>query len=99
MQIDRRFLKVAMSQQHLNGSQVGTGFEQMSGKTVSQGMGMDVLVFKAGAFGGLLTGDPENLGGDRMTRRMPSIAGEQPVGGLALSARANRREGHRAVSG
>jgi hypothetical protein len=45
---------------------------------------MDVLVFKAGAFGGLLTGDPENLGGDRMTRRMPSIAGEQPVGGLAL---------------
>src|SRR5258708_19639432 len=47
-------------------------------------MGMDVLVFKAGAFGGLLTGDPENLGGDRMTRRMPSIAGEQPVGGLAL---------------
>src|ERR1700693_4697676 len=47
-------------------------------------MGMDVLVFKAGAFGGLLTGDPENLGGDRMTRRMPSVAGKQPVGGLAL---------------
>jgi hypothetical protein len=41
-------------------------------------------VFKAGAFGGLLTGAPENLGGDRMTRGMPSIAGKQPVGGLAL---------------
>ena len=43
---------------------------------VAQGMRMDVLVFKAGAFGGLLTGVPENLGGDRMTRRMPSIARE-----------------------
>ncbi len=58
MQIDRRFLQVAMAQQHLNGAQVGTGFEQMSGKAVAQGMGMDVLVLKAGAFGGLLTGGP-----------------------------------------
>src|SRR5580692_2681854 len=45
---------------------------------------MNVLVFKAGAFGGLLASVPENLGRDRMTRCMPSIAGEQPVGGLAL---------------
>src|ERR1700675_3782160 len=56
----------------------------MSGKAVAQGMGMDVLVFKAGAFGGLLTGVPENLGGNRMTRRMPSVTGEQPIGGLAF---------------
>jgi hypothetical protein len=34
MQIDRGFLQVAMPQQHLDGSQVGTGFEQMSGKVV-----------------------------------------------------------------
>ena len=44
---------------------------------------MDVLVLKAGAFGGLLTGSPEDLGGDGITRRMRSIAGKQPVGGLA----------------
>src|ERR1700693_5583098 len=44
---------------------------------------MDLLVLKTGAFGGLLAGVPENLGGDRMTRRMPSVAGEQPIGGLA----------------
>ena len=50
---------------------------------MAQGMGMDVLVLKAGAFGGLLTGSPEDLGGDGITRRMPSIAGKQPVGGLA----------------
>ena len=39
-------------------------------------VGMDSLVLKAGVFGGLLTGVPENLGGDRMSRCMPSIAGE-----------------------
>jgi hypothetical protein len=76
MQIDRSFFQVAMPQQHLNGAQVSTSFEQMRGKAVAQSMGMDVLGLKAGAFGGLLTGVPENLGGDRMTRRMPSVARE-----------------------
>ena len=62
MQIDRRFLKVAMSQQHLNGSQVGTGFEQMSGKTVSQGMGMDVFVLQGRRVRRpAAEADPENL--------------------------------------
>ncbi len=84
MQIDCRLFKVAMSQQHLNGAQVGAGFEQVRSKAVAQSVGMNVLVFKAGAFGGLLASVPENLGRDRMTRCMPSIAGEQPVGGLAL---------------
>jgi hypothetical protein len=28
MQIDRRFLKVAMPEQHLDGAQIGAGFEQ-----------------------------------------------------------------------
>src|SRR5437660_3401761 len=36
MQIDRRLLQVAMPEQHLNGAQVGTGFEQMRGKAVAQ---------------------------------------------------------------
>ena len=45
-----------MPQQHLNGAQVSTSFEQMRGKAVAQSMGMDVLVLKTGAFGGLLTG-------------------------------------------
>ena len=50
MQIDRRFLKVAMPEQHLDGAQVGAGFEQMRGKAVAQRVGMDVLVLKASAF-------------------------------------------------
>jgi hypothetical protein len=35
MQIDRRFFQVAMPQQHLNGVQVSTSFEQMRGKAVA----------------------------------------------------------------
>ena len=76
MQIDRRFLQVMMPQRRLDGAQVSTSFEQMRGKAVAQSVGMNVLVFKAGAFGGLLASVPENLGRDRMTRCMPSVAGE-----------------------
>ena len=54
---------------------------------MTQGVGMDVPVLKTGAFSGLLTGGPENLGGDRITCRMPSVAGEQPSVGLRLSPR------------
>src|SRR6516165_4422030 len=83
MQIDRRFLQVAMPQQHLDGAQVGAGFEQMGREAVAQSVRMNVFVLKAGAFGGLLTGNPENLSGDRMSRCVPSVAWKQPVGGLA----------------
>ena len=79
MQIDRRLLQVAMSEQHLNGAQVGTGFEQMRGKAVAQRVRMNVLVFKPSALCGVLTGSPQDLGGDRITCGMPSVAGKQPV--------------------
>jgi hypothetical protein len=87
MQIDRRLLKVAMPEQHLDGSQVGAGLEQMRGKAVAQSVGMDALVLKTGTFGSLLTGVPENLGGNRMTRRMPSVPGNSQSVGLRLSPR------------
>jgi hypothetical protein len=35
MQVDRRLLEVTMTEQHLDGAQVGTGFEQMRGKAVA----------------------------------------------------------------
>jgi hypothetical protein len=35
MQIDRRLLKVAMPEQHLDGMQVGAGFQQMRGEAVA----------------------------------------------------------------
>ena len=79
MQVDRRLLQITMPQQHLYGAQVGTGFQEMSGEAVPQGMRMDVLVFEPGALRGALAGCPKNLGGDRTTRRVPSVAGKQPV--------------------
>jgi hypothetical protein len=50
MQIDGRFLKVTMTQQHLDSAQVGAGFEQMRGKAVAQSVGMDARV--GGTLGG-----------------------------------------------
>ncbi len=38
MQVDRRFLKVAMSKQHLDGAQVSAGFQQVCGKAVAKGI-------------------------------------------------------------
>jgi len=79
MQIDRRLLEVTMTQQYLDGAQVGAGFEKMGGKAVAQRMGMDMLVCEAGAFGCILTGSPKDLGGDRITCGM-AVARKQPVG-------------------
>ena len=35
MQIDRGLLQVTMAEQHLNGAQVGSGFEQMCGEAMA----------------------------------------------------------------
>ena len=51
MQIDRRFLKVAMSKQHLDGAQVGAAFQQMRREAMAQCVGMKVSVLQTGAFG------------------------------------------------
>ena len=42
-----------------------------------------MLVRQAGALSGVLTGSPEDLGGDGITCGMPSVAGKQPLGRLA----------------
>lgn len=83
MEVDRRFLQVTMTEQHLDGSQISARFEQMGGKAVPQGVRMDVLAFESGTFRRALAGCPKNLGGDRITGRVPSVAGKQPVGRLA----------------
>ena len=38
-----------------------------------------MLVCETGTLGGVLTGSPQDLGGDRITCGMPSVAGKQPV--------------------
>ena len=37
-----------MTEQHLDGAQVGTGFQKMRGKAVSKQVGVDTLLIQAG---------------------------------------------------
>jgi hypothetical protein len=87
MKIDRGLFQITMSQQHLDGAQVGTGLQQMRCKTMPQRVRMNVLVLQASTFSSSLTRGPEHLGGDRMTRRMPSLPGNNQSDGLLLSPR------------
>ena len=48
------------AQQHLNGAQVGAGFEQVCGERVSQRVRVDVFL-EAGSLGGLLASGPRPL--------------------------------------
>ena len=47
---------------------------------------MNVPMREAGAFGGVLAGIPEDLGGDRTTRSMPAVTGKEPLRRLAPEA-------------
>jgi hypothetical protein len=58
MQVDGSDLKVAMAKQYLNGAQVGSSFEKMCGKTMSQGVRMDLPVMDASPFSSNLAGAP-----------------------------------------
>ena len=83
MQVDRSYFKVAMPKQDLNGAQVGAGFQKMGRETMAQCVGMNAPVIEAGALGSDLAGRPEDLGGDRVTCRVPAVAGEKPLLRLA----------------
>ena len=58
VQVDGSDLEVAMAEQDLNGAQVGSGFEQVGRKAMSQGVGMDLPVMQAGPFRSDLAGRP-----------------------------------------
>ena len=55
VQIDRGLFEIAMSEQDLNGAEVGTRFEQVRREAVPMRMRMDVLMLEAGANSGLPT--------------------------------------------
>jgi hypothetical protein len=58
MQVDGSDLEVSMTEQYLNGAQVGSGFEQVCGETMAQGVRMDLPVIEAGSFRSNLAGTP-----------------------------------------
>ena len=53
--VDHGGLQVAVAEELLDGSDVGSGFEEVGGEGVAEGVGRDVLV-KAGGDGGLPDG-------------------------------------------
>ena len=61
MQVDRGLLQVTMTQQQLDGSQVGTSFQQMGREAVPQSVRMNVLVCQTSAFGSLLQASQSTL--------------------------------------
>ena len=58
MQINRCLFQIAMAEQHLDGAQVGTGFQQMSGKAMSKRVWMNMFICQPGAFGRMHAGPP-----------------------------------------
>src|SRR5271170_6740938 len=86
MQIDGSYFEVAMTEQYLDRAQVGAGFKKVCGEAMAQGVRMDALVREACAFGGLFTSCPEDLRCYRIARRMPAVAGKEPLRRLAPEA-------------
>jgi hypothetical protein len=58
MQVDGSDLEVAMAEQDLDGAQIGSGFEQVGGETMAQGVRMNLPVMEAGSFRCNLAGAP-----------------------------------------
>ena len=74
MQVDGGFFQVVMSEEDLNGAQVSAVFEQVSGKTVTKGVRMN-LVLEAGMLRRAMAGMPHGPGADGV------------MGGVMTSAR------------
>ena len=81
--IDGCDLEVAMAEQDLNGAQVGAGFEQVRGETMSQGVRMDLPAIETGSFSRNLAGTPQDLRGHEVAGGVPAVAGEEPLLRLA----------------
>jgi len=61
--VNHGFAQVGVAEQQLDGAQVGSGFQKMSGEAVSKSVRMQRLV-DSGAFGGFPTGVPDDLVAD-----------------------------------
>ena len=79
--VKQGFFQIFMSEQDLNGAEIGAGLIEMRSKTVPQRVGMDVFL-KAGALGGLVARVPNGFGIDGPI--LAKVAGKQPGAGFAV---------------
>src|ERR1039457_4506316 len=86
MQVDRRFFKVAMSEQHLDGPQVGAGLKQMSRETVAQRVGVDVSVLESCPASRTPAYVPDRLVGDRLLDSTMAVAAREQIDGWPFGA-------------
>jgi hypothetical protein len=77
VEIDGGLFQIAVSEQDLYSPQVRTGFKQMSGEAVTQGVRMDFLP-NTGNIGRFSACLPDHLGENRMIGGVPAVAGKQP---------------------
>ena len=75
MQVERGLFQIAMTEQQLDGTQIGTRLKQMSCEAVAKSVGMD-LISKSRACRSLTASRPDHLRGDRLLAGVPAIAGK-----------------------
>ena len=76
MQIDRGLFKVAMSEKDLDGAQVGAGFQQVGSEAMPQRVRVNVLMCESRTLSSVLTRIPDDLGRDRPSPGVPTVARE-----------------------
>src|SRR5205814_7408029 len=77
MQVERGLFQIAMTEQQLDGAQIGSRFEQMSGKAVPQSVRMD-LISQSGSCSSFPTSLPDDLAGNGPFPGVPTVARKQP---------------------
>ena len=82
MEILRSSLEISMSEQNLDGAQIGSGFEQMRCPAVPQRVRRNALA-NTGLLCGFATGEPHRLVGDRLMRFLRVTRGKQILQWLA----------------
>jgi len=84
--VNHGFAQIGVTEQQLDGAQVGAGFQQVCGEAVSQRVRMQRLV-DSGALGGLTTGVPDDLVADGVIGGVPAAPGNSQTAGLRTSRR------------
>lgn len=77
MQVQRSLFEIAMTEQKLDRSQIGSRFEQMSGETMPQSVRMD-LISQPCSCRGFSAGCPNHFAGDGSFAGVPAITRKQP---------------------
>jgi hypothetical protein len=87
MQVDRGLFEIAVSQQHLDGAQVGSGFEQMVAKQCRRVWGWMCLCSRPARSAACLQANQTTLVSMGRLAVCPHPPGNNQVDGLCLSPR------------